>query len=198
MQAGEMLRRLKELDMPVFTTRDISNLTGKKPQYTKVFLSYLVKKKKIEKIERGRYCLVGTSPYVIASRIAKDSYVALISAARFHNITTQLPNIIFVFSPDYRRTVRVKGNYRVKFIKVNRRIMYGYNEYNGAYVSDVEKIFVDDVYYHRSLSYTEELETALARNMLDAGKLRVYIKRLGSGAVAGRLRAGLKKFNIQV
>ena len=128
----------------------------------------------------------------------KIQYIALISAARFHNITTQLPNTIFVFSPDYRRTVRVKGNYRVKFIKVNRKIMYGYNEYNGAYVSDVEKIFVDDVYYHRSLSYTEELETVLARRTLDVSKLKAYAKRLGRGDTARRLRMELKKFDIPV
>lgn len=198
MQAGEMILRLRELDMPVFTTRDITSLTGKTPLYVKVFLAYLVKKGKIEKVERGRYCLLGTSPYVVASRVTTGSYVALISAARFHNITTQLPNTILVFSSVYHRPMLIKGNYRVRFIKVNRKILYGFSEYNGAYVSDVEKIFVDDVYYHKSLSYTEELETASARHMINREKMRDYIKTLGRADVAKRLHRNLKEFDISV
>ena len=198
MQANEMIKRLKELDMPVFTTGDIAGLTGKRPSYVKVFLRYLVRKGKMEKIERGRYCLVGTQPYVVASRITKGSYVALISAARFHNITTQLPTTILVFSPTYHRPLPIKGNYTARFIKVNRRILYGYNEYNSAYVSDIEKIFVDDVYYHKSLFYTEELESALARKILDIKRLKVYIKMLGSEEVTRKLHAGLREFNISV
>jgi predicted transcriptional regulator of viral defense system len=198
MQSDEMVKRLRELDMPVFTTRDISSLTGKSAQYTKVFLSLLVKRKKIEKIERGRYCLVGTSPYVIASRVVNGSYVALISAARFHNITTQLPSTILVFSIKYHRPMSIKGNYKIRFVKINKDVIYGYNEYNGAYVSDVEKIFVDDAYYHRSLSYTEELETVVGRGILDMGKLRAYVKRLGKKGVTKVLCRGLREFNISI
>ncbi len=198
MQASELVRKLMELDMAVFTTRDVSALTGKAPEYTKVFLSYLVKRGIVEKVERGRYCLIGTSPYVIASRITKDSYIALISAARFHNITTQLPNTILVFSPVYHRPMSIKGNYRVRFIKVNNKVIYGYNEYNGAYVSDLEKIFVDDVYYHRTLYYTEELETVLTRGLLNAEKLKKYIKALGREDMEKALRRSLKAYKIYI
>ena len=197
-QASEMVKRLRGMDMPVFTTRDAASLTGKAPSYMKVFLAQLVRRKVIEKVERGRYCLVGTSPYVIASRITKGSYVALISAARFHNITTQLPNTILVFSPTYHRPMVIKDNYRVRFIKVDRKILYGYNEYNGAYVADIEKVFLDDMYYHRSLTYTEELETAVARRMIDMKRLGAYIKRLGAGRAAARLRQSLEALSVSV
>lgn len=186
MQAKELVNRLEELDMPVFTTADAANLAGKSTVYMKVFLAGLTKQDVIEKVERGKYCLKGTSAYVIASRITKKSYVALISAARFHGITAQLPNSILVFSVTYHRQMRI-GEYLVKFIKVNSKVMYGFREYNGAYVSEIEKIFVDDVYYHKRLTYDEELESALARDILDTEKLYEYAKMLGGKAVAARL-----------
>ena len=197
MQVNEMLARLKELDMPVFANRDISGLADKNPKYTKVFLYNLVKRGRIERVERGKYCLPDTSPYVIASRMTKGSYIALISAARFHNITTQLPNTILVFSPTYHRPMSIKSNYRVRFIKVSRKILYGYSEHNGVYGSDIEKIFVDDVYYHKSLSYTEELENAAARHLIDLHKLDSYIKRLDRKDIEERLRRSIGEIGIE-
>ena len=101
MDSESLIKKLAELNMPVFTTKDVSIISGKSPAYTKVFLAGLVKRRAIEKVERGRYCLKGTSAYAIASRITKMSYVALISAARFHRITDQIPNTILVFSTEY-------------------------------------------------------------------------------------------------
>lgn len=189
-----MSRRLRELDMPVFTTSDVANLTGKPPKYAKVFLGYLAKNGKVEKIERGKYCLPGTSPYIIASRITRASYVALISAARLYNVTTQLPNTIYVFSLTYHRPMRIKGNYKVRFVKVSKEIFYGYGERGGAYVSDLEKIFVDDIYCHRSLLYTEELQEAQKRGLLDGKKLAKYIDAQSSKKTRERLRRYLGRF----
>lgn len=195
-QYAEMARKLRELDMPVFATSDIANLIGKTPKYAKVFLAYLAKKGKVEKIERGKYCLPGTPPYVIASRITKSSYVALISAARFYNVTTQLPNTIYVFSLTYHRPMRIRGGYNVRFIKVGRGIFYGYGEYGSAYISDLEKIFVDDIYCHKSLFYTEELRTALRRGLLDKGKLARYVEEQRNKRTRGRLHDALVRFGV--
>ena len=178
MDSESLIKKLAELDMPVFTTKDVSIISGKSPAYTKVFLAGLVKRRAIEKVERGRYCLKGTSAYAIASRITKMSYVALISAARFHRITDQIPNTILVFSTDYHRPMRIKDGYSVRFIKVNSAVMYGFKEYNSAYVSEIEKIFVDDIYYHKRLTYDEELETVMARGVLDRAKLFKYASML--------------------
>ena len=178
MDSESLFKKLAELDMPVFTTKDVSIISGKSPAYTKVFLAGLVKRRAIEKVERGRYCLKGTSAYAIASRITKMSYVALISAARFHRITDQIPNAILVFSTDYHRPMRIKDGYSVRFIKVNSAVMYGFKEYNSAYVSEIEKIFVDDIYYHKRLTYDEELETVMARGVLDRARLFKYASML--------------------
>ncbi len=183
MDSESLIKKLAELDMPVFTTKDVSIISGKSPAYTKVFLAGLVKRRAIEKVERGRYCLKGTSAYAIASRITKMSYVALISAARFHRITDQIPNTILVFSTDYHRPMRIKDGYSVRFIKVNSAVMYGFKEYNSAYVSEIEKIFVDDIYYHKRLTYDEELETVMARGVLDGARLFKYASMLKKQAL---------------
>jgi predicted transcriptional regulator of viral defense system len=174
MKAEDLLNKLAEFGLPVFTTSDVSGIIGKEAIYTKNFLALLVKRKCIEKIERGKYCIIGTNPYIIASRLAKGSYVALLSAARFHNITTQMPSEITVFTARNHRSAKIKGNYSIKFVRVNKKILYGFREYNGAYVSEIEKIFVDDIYYHKSLFYTEELETAAKKGILDRKRLKRY------------------------
>ena len=192
MDSESLIKKLAELDMPVFTTRDVSVISGKSPAYAKVFLAGLAKRRAIEKVERGRYCLNGTSAYAIASRITKRSYVALISAARFHRITDQLPNNMLVFSTDYHRPMRIKDGYSVRFIKVNGEVLYGFKEYNGAYVSEIEKIFVDDVYYHKRLTYAEELETAMARGILDTARLFKYASMLKNERYGAALRSAVE------
>lgn len=192
MDSESLIKKLAELDMPVFTTKDVSIISGKSPAYTKVFLAGLVKRRAIEKVERGRYCLKGTSAYTIASRITKMSYVALISAARFHRITDQIPNTILVFSTDYHRPMRIKDGYSVRFIKVNSAVMYGFKEYNSAYVSEIEKIFVDDIYYHKRLTYDEELETVMARGVLDGARLFKYASMLKNRRCEELLRSAVE------
>ena len=192
MDSESLFKKLAELDMPVFTTKDVSIISGKSPAYTKVFLAGLVKRRAIEKVERGRYCLKGTSAYAIASRITKMSYVALISAARFHRITDQIPNAILVFSTDYHRPMHIKDGYSVRFIKVNSAAMYGFKEYNGAYVSEIEKIFVDDIYYHKRLTYDEELETVMARGVLDGARLFKYASMLKNRRCEELLRSAVE------
>ncbi|EQD35375.1 hypothetical protein B2A_12408 [mine drainage metagenome] len=140
----------------------------------------------------------GTSPYIIASRVVKGSYVALISAARFHNITSQLPNPILVFSNSYHRPITIKDGYKVRFIKVNKRVIFGFNEYNNAYVSDIEKIFIDDIYYHRSLLYDEELENTITKGILDIDKMKSYVRVLNDGNVNKKLKGALKEFGIDL
>ena len=192
MDSESLIKKLAELDMPVFTTKDVSIISGKSPAYTKVFLAGLVKRNVIEKVERGRYCLNGTPAYAIASRITKMSYVALISAARFHRITDQIPNTILVFSTDYHRPMRIKDGYSVRFIKVNSAVMYGFKEYNSAYVSEIEKIFVDDIYYHKRLTYDEELETVMARGVLDGARLFKYASMLKNRRCEELLRSAVE------
>lgn len=192
MDSESLIKKLAELDMPVFTTKDVSIISGKSSAYTKVFLAGLVKRRAIEKVERGRYCLNGTQAYAIASRITKMSYVALISAARFHRITDQIPNTILVFSTDYHRPMRIKDGYSVRFIKVNSAVMYGFKEYNSAYVSEIEKIFVDDIYYHKRLTYDEELETVMARGVLDGARLFKYASMLKNRRCEELLRSAVE------
>ncbi len=183
MQTEELIRTLANLDMPVFTTGDVASIAGKSRTYIRVYLANLTRRGAIEKIERGKYCLRDTSAYTIASRITENSYIALISAARFYNITTQLPNTILIFSTAYHRPMNVKGGYKVRFIKIGKKMLYGFSEHNGTYVSDIEKIFVDDVYYHRHLSYDEELETTIIRGILDKERLIEYAHMSGNARV---------------
>jgi predicted transcriptional regulator of viral defense system len=197
MDSESLIQKLAELGMPVFTTKDVAIISGKSASYAKVFLAGLVKRGVIDKVERGRYCLKGTSAYAIASRITKRSYVALISAAKFHRLTTQLPNTILVFSTDYHRPMRLKGGYAARFIKVSGAIMYGYKEYNGAYVSEIEKIFVDDVYYHKRLTYDEEFETAIARGVLDRERLLKYVSMLKNPKYEAMLRSALDTIKVK-
>ncbi len=199
MNYKEIIKSLKELDHPVFTTEDISNLTGKSGDYTKVYLFGLIKKGAIGKIERGKYYLIGTSLYVIASRIIKGSYITLISAARIYNITIQMPNIIYVFSPTYHKPIKITDNYRVKFIKVNKQIIYGYQRYNDIYVAEPEKLFIDDIYYHKSLFYDEELKEAIDKNILNVNKIHEYISRLNSEKIKKREQFLLEsRFNLPI
>ncbi|MEM3883451.1 MAG: hypothetical protein QXT94_00770, partial [Methanothrix sp.] len=61
-----------------------------------------------------------------------------------------------------------------------------------AYVSEIEKIFVDDIYYHKRLTYDEELETVMARGVLDGARLFKYASMLKNRRCEELLRSAVE------
>lgn len=152
----------------LFTLADAMRLIGKPKQYTSLFLS---RNKKIRMATRGLYYTEDATEYEVASAILNPSYISLISALRFHNLTEQIPHVIYVVSYKRHRPLPDLNGYGVEFVTINKRMFYGYEKIDGATVATPEKAVVDMLYLNRFAEYAYE---AIEEGRVDSKKLLYY------------------------
>lgn len=189
MQYNEFIATLNRIGVMVFTISDAAKILGKTNQYTAKFLN---NRKGLERIEKGKYCILGSNPDIVASHIVNPSYLSLITALRYYNLTTQLPKEKYVVSTLRHRRINFHG-YEINFIKASSKLMFGYSIINGVSVATPEKAFIDTIYFKKGVWYKEEFETAMQRGVLDIEKLKGYAKTLGNRALILRLSDFLEK-----
>jgi predicted transcriptional regulator of viral defense system len=183
MRHDDFLSFLKESSVRVFTTDYIAKTLGKSRRYAANFAG---SSSKIEPIEKGKYCIKGTDADIVASHVVYPSYLSLASAFRFYNLTTQLPKEKCVITTRQHRNFDFRG-YRIKFIKVDKKLLFGFENVNGVIVARPEKAFIDYIYIKKKMGYVEEFENALAIGKMDVDRLKKYAIMLGNRNLINRL-----------
>lgn len=170
-------------DYPLFTIKNISRVTGKKPDYVKVMINRMLNNGLIYCVERGKYT-VHEDPMIFASHIIYPSYICLWSALRFHDMTAQLPNKTFIAASRSKNNIIFYGR-KIMFLKTKH--LWGYGKYSydkfEVFVSDKEKTIIDclltgDVPLHEA--YT-------AIDYADSGKLIEYGEKTANKSLIKRL-----------
>ena len=164
---------LAKNNIHVFTLDDTARILAKDKHYSAIFLA---RDKWIKKAIRGIYYTPEASIYEIATSIISQSYVSLISALRFYNLTEQIPNTVYVISKKQHKGIELNGT-RIEFLKVKPSLMYGYAKVDDAFVADPEKAVVDMLYLGRFEEYALE---AIESGKLDNEKLKRYAELSGS------------------
>ncbi len=189
MMTDSFNRFLEKEGINVFSLNDAARIIGKPIHYTTVFLS---RDKYIKRAVRGVYYTHSASEYEVASSILYPSYISLVSALRFHNLTKQMPNIIYIVSSKRHATINDLNGYRVKFIKIRKDLMYGYSRIDNAFVADPEKIVVDSFYLNRFIEYAEE---TIESGTLNLSKLLKYAQLTEKQSVINRIKRSVSKNN---
>lgn len=130
-------------DYPLLTIKDLSRITGKKPDYVKIMVNRMLTGGLIYGVERGKYTM-HDDPLVFASHIIYPSYISLWSALRFHDMTTQLPGKTFVTASKSKKNINFLGK-EIIFLKTKHLWGYGKCRYDKfeVFVSDKEKTVID-------------------------------------------------------
>jgi predicted transcriptional regulator of viral defense system len=176
---------LRSNKITVFSVYDAAKMISMPFAYTSKFLNG---DRYVKRAARGIYYTSDASEYEAASRIIFPSYVSLVSALRFHNLTEQMPRRIYVVSMRQRKPIRSLNGYVVEFSKARKGLMYGYRKVDGAFVADPEKAVVDMLYLNRFVGYAEE---AVESGNLDTTKLERYAKQSGVKAIIKKIGAML-------
>ena len=196
MNSQEFISKLSELGIPVFGVEAASTILGKPRSYAALYLLRLFKAKKIERVEKGKYYLPGTQLNTIASRLVPDSYISLYSALEYYALTTQIPKEIAIITIRYHKSIIINGR-RIRFYKVKKGLIYGYVSFaNGPVIAEPEKIFIDDLYLHGRLYFSEEFEYAIKRGKLNIEKLCSYAIRSKKRSIASLLGYYLEKLGV--
>lgn len=113
MSKQSILIYIKKFEKPVFTTFQISALSGKSLSNTTQSLNHLAKNGLILKIYRGIWADTGNpalSPYAMIPYLfnRQRAYVSFLSALHLHGIIEQIPQVITLASTAHTRTIRTK------------------------------------------------------------------------------------------
>lgn len=156
MKTIELIENLKKY--PVFNIKKVKEIINKNDKYTKLVIHRMKKEKLITKIEKNKYTCQ-KDILVVASNIIWPSYISCWSALRYHNLTEQLPENIFIVTTKAKKKniITINSN-KIIFIKVIPRYFFGYNKeiYNNfeIFVADKEKAIIDSVLL-KKVSFSE-------------------------------------------
>jgi len=182
---------LKQLDLfPIFTEKDVLKITKTTKKYARTLLSRLLKKGYIYRIERGKYSLYD-DPLIFASHLAKPAYLSLWTALRYHNLTQQQPQNIFVMVKSPKRKITLP-NTTINFIVTKHIWSYKTERYRDfdIFMAEPEKAIIDCLLARLPIEYIIE---AIELNPAPQ-KLAEYAKKTKNRSLIKRLGYLLEKY----
>jgi len=153
MRRRSLLASIKKLKHPVFTTFELSALSGKSLSVVIQGLNNLVREGLVTKVYRGIWAETGNeelSPYAAIPYllVRHRAYVSFISALHLHNMIEQIPQAITLASTSHTKLVRTKLGV-FSFHQLTPKFFDGFNWYKGTgkfLIAEPEKALVDSLY----------------------------------------------------
>ncbi|MBI4450558.1 hypothetical protein HY642_01160 [Candidatus Woesearchaeota archaeon] len=195
----EMLKTialLKKLEQyPVFDVEAFAALLKKQGAYARLSLHRLEKHGLIYRLERNKYT-VHKDPLLVASRITWPSYMSFWSALRWHNLTEQIPQDVWVATPRKRKkSLLLFNSAKIRFVKIDRKYFFGfvkarYGDFE-IFVAEPEKAIIDSLLF-RKVSWSELRDIMRFRKRaLSVRKLMRYATKIGNKRVLQRLKEAI-------
>ncbi len=164
---------------PIVSIASLKKIIGKRGDYVYLMVNKMLRRGELHKITRGMYSIY--SDPIISVFCFKPSYLGLQDALSVHNLWEQETNVIILTTKIVREGVRKVFDSNVIIKRINPKYFFGFDyvKYGGFYVpvSDVEKTFIDFIYFN------QPLDSAVINNFrkrIDRKKLQAYLRRYDS------------------
>ena len=164
---------------PVVSYNSISRIVKSKKkvkEYAKRIINYLIKQGRIKKITKGYYTISNNTS--LAVFCFQPAYLGLQDALSFYNLWEQETIPVIITSRNIRTGIRNILGSNVLIKKLNNKYFFGieyYQEDNSALpYSDMEKTFIDMVYFNQPLDKGVIKEF---KKRIDKKKLKAYLKQ---------------------
>ena len=148
-----IIKSIKQIKRPVFTTREISDISGKSLSTVTQSLNYLKKNSVVMKLYRGIWAEVTNkliSPYLLIPYFFKSNraYVSFLSALHLQGIIEQIPQTITLASTSHSRTIKTAiGVFIVH--QISPAFFSGFDWYKNSesfLIAEPEKALIDCLY----------------------------------------------------
>lgn len=163
-------------ESPVVSINSLKKFINRKnKEYIYLIIHNLIKKKEIKKITRGFYTAYEDPG--LAVFCFKPSYLGLQDALSFHELWEQETISIIITARKIRQGIREILGANVLIRRIDKKYLFGF-EYKKvgdfyAPVSDIEKTFIDMIYFNEQLS-PETRKNIIKK--IDTKKLNSYLK----------------------
>ncbi len=172
---NEIRRFFKE--SPVVDINSLKKFIRRKNKsYIYLLISNLLKKAEIKKITKGFYSVYEDPSLIVFC--FKPSYLGLQNALSFHNLWEQETNPVVITTRNLRNGIRRVFDRNVIIRKIGKKYLFGFEYYkDGDFYfpySDIEKTFIDMVYFRQPLD--KEVINEIKKR-INIGKLNLYLKK---------------------
>lgn len=148
-----ILKCIKELRRPVFTTREMAALSDKSLSTTTQGLNFLQRQGVVLKVCRGIWAEVENrllSPYAVIPFLltGQRAYVSFVSALHLYGIIEQIPQVITLVSTMHTKIIHTKiATFSIH--QITPSFFKGFRWYKGPdsfLIAEPEKAFIDCLY----------------------------------------------------
>ncbi|MBU0503270.1 MAG: type IV toxin-antitoxin system AbiEi family antitoxin domain-containing protein [Candidatus Omnitrophica bacterium] len=183
--------KIRQLNKLYFNYRDISRAFRISLGSSRVAATRLVKSGDLTRIKRNFYVLSQKwnsssleERFILANLIQVPSYISLMTALSYYEVTTQVQRD-FIESVVYYRTKLVEVmDSSFNYSKINRKLYFGFVKLKGFFIATAEKAFLDAFYLKSLRKYNFDI-TSVDFNKLNmklivsmAGKYPLLTRKL--------------------
>ena len=169
MTLASALAKLRSVDLPVLRSADVAAYLQLSPTNASAIMARLSKHGHVVRIKRGLWAFADTDPLVIVPYLTAPlpSYISLHSALYYHDMVSQIPEVVFCVSLARTRVYRSPLG-PVSIHHIPGSFFFGYEEsrHEGVGMASPEKALVDFLYLGPAKS---RLFAALPELTLPAG-----------------------------
>lgn len=196
-----LIKYIRKLRRPVFTTRELAALSGKSLSTTTQGLGYLARQGVLLKVRRGlwvdaaeeRLSVFSAVPFLVPGQRV---YVSFLSALHLHGIIEQIPRVVTLASTVHSKTIRTNlGVYRIH--RIAPAFFAGFDWYRGErtfLIASPEKALADSLYLsvHRKKQYRHFPELHFPASF-SFRKTAEWAERIPSPGTRGRVLKDLER-----
>ena len=187
--------KLKDIKKVYFGYDEISKTLGIRAESAKVSANRYVRQGILLRVKRNIYILrdrwdgmMREERFAIANITQVPSYVSLMTALDYYEITTQAQRD-FIESVAVKRTKVVNISDTVlNFTKVGKGLYFGFVKEKDFFIATPEKAFLDAMYLMSLKRYSFDL-SSIERDKLDMAKIKAI-----AGKFPKRTKEALKKY----
>jgi len=199
-----VIKQLLKDDIYYFTPDFLSHYFQVEKERVYNLLKTLQRNELIERIEKGKYLVLGfepdrvlSRPNFIGNRIVTPSYVSFWNALNFYGFTEQVPRRITFVSTKRKDDIAFEG-YRFKYVRFKPRRFFGYTREGEEFsflIADKEKAIIDSLSMPIYAGGMEEIFKSIKRSIseIEKKKLIEYAIKMENKSLCARLGFMLKQ-----
>ncbi len=165
---------LNRIEKLYFGHEEIARILGISKESAKVAANRYVKKGILIRLKRNVYVLKDKwislyreQKFILANVLQVPSYISLMTALDYYEITTQMQQDFIESIAVNRTKEQAVENTVFNFIKINKKLYFGFRKEKGFFIALPEKAFLDAIYLKSLGRYNFD------RASLDVNKLNM-------------------------
>jgi predicted transcriptional regulator of viral defense system len=177
------IQKIQELgNLPYFTIQDVADLLEINTESASVFCSRYAKQGLLVKLKNNLYTTTQNLQniskkelLVIANRFQVPSYISLMTALSYFEITTQVQQNYIECISLKRSIVYEPSGIIFKYYRFPKKYYFDFDISDGIFIASKEKAFIDAVYLNSFGKYKFD-KSSLDLNKLDKLKIKKIMK----------------------